>query len=242
MRRCRGATGRRPAGLACAPVDAFVALFVVAAVAAVADWWAVGTGRRTLEYVAKPATLAALVAAAAVLPAAHTDLVDRRAWFVAALACCLVGDVLLMLPRDLFVPGLAAFLAGHVAYVVGLLQPPAGPGVAPFAFSTSGLVVAGVAVAAAAALPVGAIVRAIHRSGEDALIGPVLAYVAAIGTMAVLALNVGIPAAGIGAACFLVSDTLLALDRFVRPLPRGTLLVHVTYHVAQGLLVLSLLR
>ena len=32
----------------------------------------------------------------------------------------LVGDVLLMVPADLFVPGLAAFLAAHVAYVVAL--------------------------------------------------------------------------------------------------------------------------
>ena len=78
----------------------------LAAAAAVVDWVAVARDDRRLEYAAKPAVLAALTAAAAVLPAGHTDLVDRRWWFVAALACCLVGDVLLMLPRDLFVPGL----------------------------------------------------------------------------------------------------------------------------------------
>jgi len=38
-----------------------------------------------------------------------------------------------------------------------------------------------------------------------------------------------------------VSDTVLALNRFVRPLPRGDVAVHMTYHLAQGLLVLSLL-
>ena len=223
-------------------MDAFIALFVVAAVAAGADWVAVATGRRSLEYGAKPATLAALVAAAAVLPASHTDLVDRRAWFVAALVLCLVGDVLLMLPRDLFVPGLAAFLAGHVLYIVGFLQPPSGPGVAPFSFSDHRAGRGRRGVAAVAAVPVVTIVRALRRSGEGVLVGPVLAYVAAIGTMAVVALNVGVPAAAVGACAFLVSDTLLALDRFVRPVPRGTLLVHVTYHLAQGLLVLSLVR
>ena len=63
---------------------------------------------------------------------------------MAALACCLVGDVLLMLPRDLFVPGLVAFLVGHVLYIVGFLQPPSPPGSPPFAFSATGLVVAAV--------------------------------------------------------------------------------------------------
>jgi uncharacterized membrane protein YhhN len=57
----------------------------------------------------------------------------------------------------------------------------------------------------------------------------------------VLAWNVGAPLAAAGATCFLASDTLLAVDRFDRPIPRGTLAVHVTYHVAQVLLVLSLL-
>ena len=43
-----------------------------------------------------------------------------RPWFVAALALSLVGDVLLMLPRERFVGGLVAFLLAHLAYIVGL--------------------------------------------------------------------------------------------------------------------------
>ena len=42
-----------------------------------------------------------------------------RTWFVAALVLCLIGDVFLMLPQDLFVFGLASFLLGHLAYIVG---------------------------------------------------------------------------------------------------------------------------
>ena len=60
--------------------------------------------------------------------------------------------------------------------------------------------------------------------------------------MAVLAANVGVPAALVGAALFVVSDTILAVNRFVRPLPHGDVAVHLTYHLAQGLLVLSLLN
>jgi uncharacterized membrane protein YhhN len=48
------------------------------------------------------------------------------------------------------------------------------------------------------------------------------------------------PALVVGALAFIASDTMLAVDRFVRPLPRATLLVHTTYHLALGLLVVSL--
>src|SRR5580692_2648877 len=85
--RCGGRVG---------PVAAFWILMAVAGAAALVDWVAVGTDRTRLEYAAKPAVVAALVAAAALIPVDRTDLVDRRWWFVAALACCLVGDVLLM--------------------------------------------------------------------------------------------------------------------------------------------------
>lgn len=78
--------------------------------------------------------------------------------------------------------------------------------------------------------------------GRVLWLDPVCLYMAAILTMVVLAANVGRPAAAFGAVCFLASDSLLATDRFVRPLRQGTLLVHVTYHLAQVLLVISLVR
>lgn len=220
----------------------FWILVGVAAVAALVDWVAVARGDDRLEFAAKPAVLAALTVAAAVLPSDHSDLVHRRWWFVAALACSLIGDVLLMLPRDLFVPGLAAFLAGHILFIVGLLQPPAPPGSPPFAFSAQGLVMAAVLVAASAAVPAYRIFGALVGDGHRQLIGPVAVYLVAIGTMAVLACNVGVPAAAAGALLFVVSDTVLALNRFVRPLRHGDLAVHISYHLAQGLLVLSLVN
>jgi len=223
-------------------VGAVWILLAVAGVAAVTDWWAVGTDNSHLEFVAKPAVLAALVAAAALIPADHTDLSSRRWWFVAALACCLLGDVLLMLPQDLFVPGLAAFLGGHVLFIVGLVQPASPPSVPPFTFSTTGIAVALGIVIVVEAVPSTLILRSLLRQGQRALMGPVCVYMAAIVTMVVLATNVGVPAAAVGACAFLVSDTLLAVNRFVRPIRQGTLLVHITYHVAQLLLVVSLLK
>lgn len=208
----------------------------LAAIAALADWGAVATGNHRLEYVAKPLVLAALVTATALVPASHVDDPARRWWFLAALVCCLAGDVLLMLPGDLFVPGLASFLAGHVLFVIGFLA----PGV-PLTLSAAGIAIAVAGIAAAGAYPVTRIVRAIAAGGDRVLIGPVAIYVAAIATMAAIAWNVSRPLAAAGATVFLLSDTLLATDRFVRPLRQGTLAVHATYHVAQVLLVLSLL-
>jgi uncharacterized membrane protein YhhN len=41
----------------------------------------------------------------------------------------------------------------------------------------------------------------------------------------------------VGAVLFFVSDSLLAWNRFVTPLPRGSLLVIVAYHVGQMALI-----
>ncbi len=224
------------------PVTVFWVLMAVAGAAALVDWTAVARSDTGLEYVAKPAVLVALTAACALLPDGRIDLVDRKWWFVGALAFCLAGDVLLMLPGDLFVPGLAAFLVAHGLYIVGFLQPPSPPGVPPFAFSATGLaVVAGVAVAYAV-VPATLLFRALRRDGHRSLLAPVAVYLVAILTMAVIAANVGVPAALVGAVLFVVSDTLLALHRFVRPTRHGDVAVHITYHLAQGLLVLSLLH
>jgi len=223
-------------------VTAVWSLIALAAVAALADWLAVGTANDRLQYAAKPAVLALLVAAAALIPAAHSVSGGRRGWFVIALSFCLVGDVLLMLPRDLFIPGLVAFLAGHAFFIVGLLQPSPSGSTRQFAFSSAGLALSSGVVLVVAILPASIIIRSMLRRRQAALVGPVCLYMGVILTMVVLATNIGRPAAAIGAACFLASDTLLATDRFVRPIRQGTLVVHITYHIAQVLLVMSLIR
>ena len=78
------------------------------------------------------------------------------------------------------------------------------------------------------------LVRSLVRGGHGQLVGPVGCYMAAIGTLVVLATNVAVPAEAVGAVLFLGSDTVLALDRFVRPVPGGQLAVHVTYHLARS--------
>ena len=208
-----------------------VALVIVAALLAIGDWTVVHLRLFRLEYLLKPATLAVLIAAAA-----GADIDDGKAWVVAALVFGLLGDIGLMFSRDgradpPFLAGLAAFLLGHVAYIGAFLS----AGVHGLRLLAGLLVVVGVA---ALALP--AVLRGAARAaGRDfALI--VAAYAAVLAAMTALGIGTGIVATAIGAALFLGSDTLLARQRFVAPVKHGPLLVIVTYHLAQFLIVLGL--
>ena len=207
---------------------AWIAL-AIAAVAAGTDWVAVHRGDKRLEYVAKPAATLALLVAALLLDPEHDG---RRAWFVAALALSLAGDVFLMLPRDLFVAGLASFLVAHLAYVAGFWT-----GDAPW----GGALAVGVVVVAAVVVVLAArILGGLRVSGADELVPPVTAYMAVIAVMAASATGTALPLAIAGAWLFLVSDALIAWNRFVRPLAWAPVAIMVTYHLAQAGLVLSL--
>lgn len=146
-----------------------------------------------------------------------------------ALGACLVGDVMLMLP-GLFLPGLAAFLIGHLAYLARWRQD------APWLPSRAALL--GCAAA-------GALMLAVLWSHLDTVLRvAVPAYVGVIVLMAAQALGratvLRTPAAwgvAAGSLCFMLSDSLLALNRFVTPLPQATLWVLGSYYLAQWLLV-----
>jgi uncharacterized membrane protein YhhN len=78
---------------------------------------------------------------------------------------------------------------------------------------------------------------------------PVAAYVLVIATMAAQAWGrakqLGSAASlwvALGCSVFMLSDTLLALDKFVSPLPYAGLWVLATYYVAQGLIVRGVSR
>jgi uncharacterized membrane protein YhhN len=82
---------------------------------------------------------------------------------------------------------------------------------------------------------------ALSRGGAP-LAASVAAYMAVIGAMAVTGWATGRLLLGLGASAFVVSDTVLALGRFVRERPWTRIAVMVTYHVAQVLLVAGSLR
>jgi uncharacterized membrane protein YhhN len=225
-----------------APVP--LALGALAAAAAGVDWVAVSSDRpglRRLEYGAKPAVPLLLLGAALVVARPPAGVVG---WLAGALAFYLAGDVFLMLPGDrlaAFGAGLGSFLVGQVLMTVALFARGATAGPAAGAL---------ILLLVALVLPARRLATALRRPGRGPLVPPVLLYAAALLVMAAAACAVGVapapgsgaaPAALVGGLLFVASDTLLALDRFDRPLPRARLLVHSTYHLALFGLVAGLL-
>lgn len=188
------------------------------------------TGWTDAHRLFKPLTM--LIALALVLRAPSQP---GRGWLLAALAGSLAGDVFLMLD-GFFIPGLVAFLLAHIAYILRLRQD------APWLASRRALaVVAAVGLGVYAVLWTGGLPAALRL--------PVALYVCAIGLMAAqafgrAAVRRDTPArlVAAGAACFMVSDALLAINRFVLPLPASALWVLGSYYAAQCLLVMGLLR
>ena len=158
------------------------------------------------------------------------------------LALSMVGDALLMVPpsvKDLFVPGLLAFLAAHISYIVAFQTPVAGtrPPWAPLRALPAvllGAVMAYVVLpkAGGLAIPVGAYMvvilgmlwRATARAG-----GAQDGAAAGIAGM-------------VGALLFVASDTTLAIHRFVEPVGASQYVIMVTYWLGQLGITVSAVR
>jgi uncharacterized membrane protein YhhN len=142
----------------------------------------------------------------------------------------LAGDVFLMLPGNYFIAGLASFLVAHLFYITLLRQ---GVGWFP---SRRALWVT---------LSLGAAMYVWLWSGLDgtALKVAVGTYVGVLSLMTAQALgratvmrDVASNAVAVGACVFMLSDALLAINRFVQPLPMVSLSVLASYYVAQILI------
>lgn len=205
-------------------------IWLLPAVFALIDWYAVSREDRRTETWAKPATLVALIVAALVLGAADDA---AGGWLLVALVFGLAGDVFLLGKSDTrFRLGLAAFLVGHLAYVVCFAE----AGLPRPAWAWLSLL-----VLAAAVVVTRDVVPATHRQVGPALSVPVAVYTAVIGIVLVLAWCTGLWLVALGATVFVASDTTLALDKFVRPLPHAQLTIMVTYHLGQALIVAGVL-
>lgn len=193
------------------------------------DWAAVGLRRRRMEWVCKPAVMVFLAAAAVLL---RPESGAQRWWFVAALVFSLAGDVFLMFTpeRDWFVFGLGSFLVAHLCFVVGLALEPGGLSAVRFV------------VGAVVLVGVGAVVggRVLAGVGRSRLRAPVALYMTAISAMVAMAAASGDWRAIAGAGLFYGSDACIAWNKFVKPFDAAKLVIIVTYHVAQFLLVWSL--
>jgi uncharacterized membrane protein YhhN len=150
----------------------------------------------------------------------------------AGLLGSLAGDIFLMLPGDRFVAGLASFLVAHLCYIAAFTRD------VPWRGATA------LAAPYAAAL---ALLLAVIWPHLGPLRAAVVVYGATLAVMAwraaarsSLRRTAPAAAAAAGGALFLLSDGVLAVDRFAYPFAASTLIVMVTYIAAQWLIVQSL--
>jgi uncharacterized membrane protein YhhN len=160
-----------------------------------------------------------------------------RRWVLAGLALSWAGDVALLWQQQGFLPGLVSFLAAHACYLVAFTR-----GTRWLAWWPAAVLYGGLAATVLAALWPGI---------PAGLGGPVAVYVLALATMSAQAasqwqarvgtLRAGAAArAAAGGALFMLSDALLATDRFAAPLPAASLWILASYWLAQGLIASSL--
>lgn len=210
---------------------------------AILDWISVCNPEKPikpLEYVAKPGAILSLFIYFCLSKSGALPLF----WFGLGLAFSAVGDILLLLPRERLLPGLASFLLAHVCYTIGfnLPLPP---------LSSWSLLFA-VTYALMAARLFRQIAAGLARKGLLRLKVPVLAYTMVITIMLLSAtLTLSRPdwktwpavLAFLGAVFFFLSDVNQAFYRFVGPVRRGRVITMAAYHLGQiGLIVSAVLQ
>jgi uncharacterized membrane protein YhhN len=151
---------------------------------------------------------------------------------IAGLLCSIAGDVFLMLPSDQFIAGLASFLVAHLLYIVAFSYRrrfrPLSWSMVPFALY-------------------GIVIFAILSPHLGEMKVPVLAYVVVILVMGWRAYE-GWAQTGQGAALvaffgallFIVSDSVLGINRFRGHFEIARALNLSTYFTAQWLIALSI--
>lgn len=155
------------------------------------------------------------------------------------LVLSLAGDVFLLWPKEGFLPGLVAFLLAHLAYIAAFCVP-VRLAAKPLVF----VAYAGVAVL---------ILSALWPGVPAGLRAPVVAYVVCLATMAAQAFVWWRSSAGAGAAdatlaraaalggvLFMLSDSLLAINKFAVPLPLSSLWILLSYWLAQACIASAL--
>ncbi|WP_226664390.1 lysoplasmalogenase [Microbulbifer aggregans] len=161
----------------------------------------------------------------------HLGGTTRRLALV-ALALSATGDVLLAIPfPNHFVFGLGAFLLAQLTYTGNFLR--------AAHFPSRRFVLRAIAILLAALLLAQ---QVLPGAGELAV--PVACYIVAIVAMALSAAahRSGSSLLFAGAVTFMVSDALIAINRFVDPVPLAGTWIMLTYYAAQALLVVGLIR
>lgn len=208
---------------------------------AITDWLAVARGWKIVEYFAKPATLVLLLAFLVISGGLGSV---SGIIFCFGLLFSLAGDVFLMIsfygfPDRWFLPGLAAFLLAHLAYIFGFNLP-----------LQNASPIWGIGIGIVLALTTGRILRriiaGIRQKGLRRMVAPVLIYGMVITLMLLSAFltlyrtDWKTTASGLvclGAILFYFSDIVRAWNEYVKPVRNGRLMNMIAYHLGQIALI-----
>ena len=153
----------------------------------------------------------------------------KQKLLVAALLCSAAGDAFLGVDgQRLFVPGLASFLVAHIFYIAIFIRG------GHTALSRSRQIV----LAAIVVFTVG--YAAILWPVLGDLRWPVAAYMTVITVMALCSLRMKSTLLPLGAVLFMISDSLIALGKFLSPAGWLGPAIWITYAAAQLLLTYGL--
>lgn len=213
---------------------------VLSAVSAMVDWTATWFSKPRIRYAAKPATLLFLILATYV----STRWQGEMLFYGIGLVFCLLGDILLMMRARFFILGLASFLVGQIWYMAALHQTPLPSNTLAYA--------GGAFLILVTIIPVAFIYKRIcSRNGPRYLAIAIIFYGLIEGLFLVSAsltlykdawppLHARLMT--LGAALFVVSDIVLGIDRFDRPIAHGRTVVHMTYHLGQMIIAIAAMQ
>lgn len=186
-------------------------------------------GPRWLFYGSKPLPVLLMAALITLNPTVDANLAF---WIFSGLILSAIGDVLLSLPKDKFISGLSSFLLAHICYVLGFIGM-----VNTISWWIPVMILA---------LGILAFLLLLPNLGTMTL--PVAIYILIIVAMgsatAEYWLSYNSSSARLaftGACIFMVSDLVLAIDRFRSSSKFSRHVVMFTYYTAQALLTLSVL-
>ncbi|MCH1626011.1 lysoplasmalogenase [Ferdinandcohnia quinoae] len=147
---------------------------------------------------------------------------------VTGLIFCMFGDGLL----HWFLIGLSAFLLGHIFYIIAFFK--------EWHFSL---------IRVLSIIPIGfyaifignRLTSSLIEGGNITLLIPVIAYLIIISIMAWSAIMTNNRWAIMGSILFVISDSILAWNRFVSDVPYSAILIMTTYYTAQFFIAKSII-
>lgn len=187
-------------------------------------------GSRLTKYILKPGTMVLIIALAIYGSGFETTFAK---WVVIALFFSVIGDVFLMLDDRWFVHGLISFFIAHIFYIVAFWN----SFVLDMTSQTSILVAALLFIFALWFFLF--LLRFITREGGVKLAIAVASYILVIAVMMWSASLVGSGILIVASLLFVISDAVLAYDKFRNPFNVAEHIVMVTYFTAQLLFAMS---